>query len=92
MIEFNQIIVMTGIIMPHNWDENGKVIEVALYTNTEKVYTLQHNSLTPELIGLLQKKVEIKGRIRKHPNEVKSITVQNYLVLEDIIDAEKKTI
>ncbi len=92
MIEFSQIIVINGIIMPNNWDENGEVIEIALYTNKEEVYTVEDNSLTQELISLLQKKVEIKGKIRKHPGGAKSITVQNYFMLEDIIDDEKKTI
>ena len=33
MIESSQKIVVTGIIVPNNWDDNGKVIELALYTN-----------------------------------------------------------
>jgi hypothetical protein len=74
--------------MPNNWDENGKVIEIALYTNTEEVYTVEHNSLTPELISLLQKKVEIKGKIRKHPDGNRSISAKNYIVLDETIENE----
>ena len=88
MMEFGQIIVITGIIMPHNWDESGKVIEIALYTNTEEVYTLEHNSLTQELISLLQKKVEIKGKIRKHPDGNRSISAHNYIVLDETVENE----
>ena len=53
---------------------------------------MEDSSSTPELISLLQKKVEIKGKIRKHPVGAKSITVLNYFVLEDIIDDVEKTI
>jgi len=67
IMEFSQKINITGIIMSNNWDENGKVIEIALYTDKEEIYTLEDNSLTPELIRLLRKKVEIKGKIRKTP-------------------------
>jgi hypothetical protein len=91
MIEFNQDIAATGIIMPNNWDENGKVIEIALYTNTEDLYTVEQNSLTQELIKFMHKRVEIKGKIRKHPDGKKSIAVQNYMVLEKIIDEEMNT-
>ncbi len=69
--------------MPNNWDDNGKIIEIALYTNTEEVYAVEHNSLIQELIGLLQKKVGIEGKIRKHPDGNRSITVQNYIVLDE---------
>ena len=50
--------------MPHNWDESGKVFEIALYTNKEEVFTVEHNILTLELISLLRKKVKITGKMR----------------------------
>ena len=80
-MEFSQKIVVTGIIMPSNWDETGRIIEIALYTNTEDVYTVEQNRLTQELIKLMHKKVEIEGKIRKHLDEKKSIAAQNYIVL-----------
>ena len=71
--------------MPNNWDENGRVTEIALYTNTEDVYTVEQNSLTQELIKFMHARVEIKGKIRKHPDGKKSIAVQNYLVLKELL-------
>jgi hypothetical protein len=88
MIKFNQDIAVTGIIMPNNWDENGIVIEVALYTNTEEVYTVERNSLTQELISLLRKKVEIEGKIRKQPDGSRSISAHNYMVLDETVENE----
>jgi hypothetical protein len=77
-----------GIIMPNNWDENGKVIEIALYTNQEEIYALEDNSLTQELISLLQKKVEIRGKIRKHPDGNRSISVHYYIFLNETVENE----
>ena len=91
MIEFNQDIAVTGIIMSNNWDENGRVTEIAIYTNTEDVYPVEQNSLAHELIKFMHLKVEIKGKIRKHPDGKKSIAVQNYVVLEENIDEEWNT-
>ena len=83
-----QGIKIIGIIMPNNWDENGKVIEIALYTNQEEVYAVEVNSLTQELISLLQKKVEIKGKIRKHPDGNRSISAHYYILLNETVENE----
>lgn len=80
-----QDINITGIIMPNNWDENGKVIEIALYTNTEEVYAVEHNRLTQELMKLMHNRVEVKGKIRKHPDGNRSISAQNYIVLDQTV-------
>jgi hypothetical protein len=86
MMEISQKIVITGIIMANNWDEKGKVIEIALYTNNEEVYPLEHNSLTRELMNLVHKRVEIKGKLSKHPDGNRSIAVNNYFIVKEILD------
>ena len=83
---------VTGIIIPHSWDEGGRVIEIALYTNTEEIYGVEHNRFTQELMNLIHRSVEVKGKIRKRPDGNQSIAIQNYLVREDIVDDNKKTI
>jgi hypothetical protein len=88
MMEFNRDIAVTGIIMPNNWDENGRVTEIALYTNTKEVYAVEHNSLIQELISLLQKKIEIKGKFRKHSDGNISISAHNFIVLDETVENE----
>ena len=87
-MEYIQDIAITGIIMPNNWDENGKVIEIALFTDKEEIYPLVGNNLTQELIRLLQKKVGIEGKIRKHPDGNRSISAHNYIVLDETAENE----
>ena len=72
--------IITGIIMPHCWDENGKVIEIALYNDKEEVYALEDNRLTQTLLEYMQKTVEIRGNIRKHPDGNKSIAAYGYKI------------
>jgi hypothetical protein len=88
MMEISQKIVITGIIMANNWDEKGKAVEIALYTNNEEVYALEDNNLTQELINLLQKEVEIKGKIRIQPDGNRSISAQNYIALDETVENE----
>ncbi len=90
-MEYIQDFFITGIIMPDKWDENGKIIEIALYTNTEDLYIVEQNSLTQELIKFMHTRVELKGKIRKYPDGKKSIAVQNYKVLEEMGDEEMDT-
>ena len=87
-MESSQKIAVAGIIMPNNWDETGRIIEIALYTNNEEVYTVEHNKLLKELMNFMHQSVEIKGRIRKYPDGRKSIvaykclSLKNYLIDE----------
>jgi len=54
--------------MPNNWDENGMITEIALYANNEEVYIVERNSLTEKLMHFIHQRVEIKGKIRRHPD------------------------
>ncbi|MGD8256520.1 MAG: hypothetical protein PVH56_03030 [Desulfobacterales bacterium] len=76
MKQLRQEFDITGVIMPNNWDENGKIIDVAIYTDTEEVYDVEHNNLTQKLLNLMHQQVEVKGNIRERPGGKKSIVVK----------------
>jgi hypothetical protein len=78
-MEFSQKTVISGIVMPNNWDETGRVIGIALYTTSEEVYTLEQNRLTEELMNLMHQSVKVNGRIRQYPDGRKSIVADNYM-------------
>jgi hypothetical protein len=79
---------VTGIIMPHNWDKNGKVIQIAIYTNAEEVYLVEHNLLGQELLNYINRRVEVRGKKRDRLDGNRYIAVQNYVVLEEIVEDE----
>ncbi len=35
MVKYTQKSDVTGIIIPNIWDENGRVVQIAIYTNNE---------------------------------------------------------
>ena len=80
---------ITGIIMPNNWDNKGKVIQIAIYTNREEVYIVEHNHLEQELLNHINRRVEVRGIKKKRLNGNRYIAVKKYVVLEKIVDDEK---
>jgi len=78
-MEFSQKTLITGIVIPNNWDETGRIIGVALYTNNEEVYTVEHSSLAEELMTFMHQSVKVNGKIRQYPDGSKSIVADNYM-------------
>jgi hypothetical protein len=79
---------LTGIIMPNDWSKDGKVIQIAVYTNAEEVYVVEHNPLGQELLNHINRRVEVRGKKRERLDGNKYITVQKYIVLEEILEDE----
>ena len=80
MIKYAHNTDVIGIIIPNNWDENGRVVQVAIYTNTEDVYLVGHNRQEKELLNHLKKRVAVKGKIVEENEGKKLIVVNNFSV------------
>ena len=82
---------VTGIIMPNRWDKNGRVIEIAIYTDAEEVYGVVHNSLAHEItMYFMHKRITVQGRITERLDGNMTIAIQEFNVLEKIVDDKKK--
>ena len=79
---------VTGIIMPNNWDTNGKVTQIAIYTNAEEVYLVEPNQTGQELLSHINRRVEVRGKKRERLDGNQYITVDKYIVLEKIVEDE----
>ena len=80
MIKYRQNSDVTGIIIPNNWDENGRVVQIAIYTNKEDVYLVEHNRQEKELLNHIKKRVVVKGEMVEGIDGNKVIVVNNYSV------------
>ena len=67
--------------MPINWDEEGKVVAVALSANTEGEYLIDENYKGREVLHFIQEDVEVSGVVREDEDK-KIITVQKYILKE----------
>jgi hypothetical protein len=80
MIKYVRNTDVIGIIIPNNWDENGRVVQIAIYTDTEDVYLVEHNRQEKELLNHLKKRVAVKGKIVEENEGKKLIVVNNFSV------------
>ena len=72
-----------GLIIPNKWDENGKVIGIAIHTDKEEVYVVAHNRMEGELLSQLHIKVRIEGKIMQRLDGKKLIHVKSFQLILD---------
>ena len=74
---------ITGIILANQWDENGNVIGVSIYTDGEEIYIVAQNKRIKELVNLIQTKVRVEGKIEERLNGKKFVYVETVKTLEN---------
>ena len=70
--------VISGIVIPVQWDANGNVITVTIHTNDEKVFWVEHTKIGNELLNLVKAEVEVTGKIRERIDGKTSIGIKTY--------------
>lgn len=70
--------VIEGLIIPNKWDEKGKIIGIAIYTDKEEIYLVAHNRMEGQLLNNLRAKVGIQGRIMERLDGARLIHVRNF--------------
>jgi hypothetical protein len=74
---------ITGIILANQWDENGNVIGVSVYTDCEEIYIVAQTKEIKELTNLIQTKVRVEGKIEERLNGKKFVYIETVVTLEN---------
>ena len=74
---------ITGIILANQWDENGNVIGVSVYTDREEVYIVAQNKRIQDLANLIQTKVRVEGEIKERLDGKKFVYVERVRAIEN---------
>jgi len=74
---------ITGIILPNQWDEDGNVIGVSVYTDREEIYIVAQNKRMKELVGLIRTKVRVEGKIKERVDGKKFVYLEAVLTIEN---------
>ena len=69
---------ISGIIIPGEWDENGKVIGLAIETTDEEKYLVYKNNKGKELLEFIHYKVEATGTVRADEHDDSIIKVNRH--------------
>ena len=73
-----RLITIKGIVIPVDWDKEGKVVAAAISTHDEDEYLIDNNHKGRELLDLLQEEVQVTGIMREVDGK-KAITAKMYM-------------
>jgi hypothetical protein len=82
MREGGKIITVKGIVIPVDWDEEGRAIAAGLSTHNEEEYSVENDYKGDELLGYIQKEVKVSGVVRE-TNNTKTITISTFKVITE---------
>ena len=74
---------ITGIILANQWDENGNVIGVSVYTDREEIYIVAQTKQIKEFVNFIQTKVRVEGKVKECLNGEKYVYVETVRALEN---------
>lgn len=67
-----------GIIIANEWDTNGNITGVAIYSDNEDIYFVDQKKCHQNLLDKIQKRVKVKGEVIQLPGGRKCIDI-NFL-------------
>jgi hypothetical protein len=76
----SQTATLTGIVIPADWNDDQEVVAAALAMADEKECRIGGNRKGKELLGYLQRQVEVTGPLSEDEKSGMVITVKRYIV------------
>jgi len=67
-----------GLVIPNKWDDDGKIIGIAIHTDKEEIYLVAQNRMGGDLLNHLHAKVGLKGKIMERLDGSKLIHVVSF--------------
>ena len=74
--------VIRGLIIPEQWNKEGKVVDITIQTNREEVYFVAHNKTGRELLEYVHQEIEASGKITERLNGTVLVTVKSFRPIE----------
>ncbi len=74
----SKLTVITGLVIPVDWDEQGNPTRTAIFSEDEQRYLVEHDRMGSELLSLLQQEVELEGIVRPIARSENTVTVKSY--------------
>jgi len=71
-------IIVMGIVIPIEWEENGTPVATTISTPGEREYLVEPDSTGKELLGLVTQEIEVVGVLKKGTKGRNIIRVSSY--------------
>ncbi|MGD2185865.1 MAG: hypothetical protein PVI71_07040 [Desulfobacterales bacterium] len=84
--------LITGIILPSKWNEQGKPARISIHTDDGKEYQIDFSGAGKELLALTYKKVAVQGKLREQLNGRANLCVRRYQILENTPESSMSNI
>jgi hypothetical protein len=80
----NKAVMVVGIVVPVDWDENGNPVAVAISSHDEQDFIIENrNKKGKEVEKLLRQKVRVIGDLLDSESNRKKICIKSYTKLDD---------
>jgi hypothetical protein len=77
-----QSLIIKGLVIPVEWDENGRVVDIAIAAFDENQYSIEKALFKKQMLKKIGQSVTIRGVIQKVKNK-------KIIFVADIIQGEK---
>jgi len=64
-----------GVVVPHAWDQDGRILQIAIAASDEREYPVRREGRGRELEGMLHRPVEVLGKIISREGSSQEIVI-----------------
>lgn len=72
------LVIVGGIVVPIEWDQDGNPTALAISTKKEEVYRIKPDTKVRELLGFLRQEIEAEGMVSEGAGLQGTVTVKRY--------------
>lgn len=73
---------VTGVIVPSDWTDEGRVTRIAIFATDEKEYLIDPKDKGKELMARINAKVEIEGEVTPRIDGPATIVISRYRLID----------
>ena len=83
-------ITTTGVLVPTDWDQEGRISAIAISTPREEEYLINNDAIGEELLDLYGAEVLVTGIVSEDSEGNKTLAVEKYELLGEYDEEEEE--
>jgi hypothetical protein len=74
--------IVKGLVIPKQWDRDGRVTDITIQSNKEESYLVAYNDNKRQLLNFIHQEIEAKGKITERLNGTVLMTVNSFRAVD----------